>query len=57
MIGLRGRGEAAASTKARSILLAVTAIPLIPATWRAALRIVVTTLDEVTAPSGQVRRI
>jgi hypothetical protein len=34
---------------ARPILLAVTAISLIPATWRAALRIFVTTLDEVTA--------
>jgi hypothetical protein len=34
---------------ARPILLAVNAIPLIPATWRATLRIFVTTLDEVTA--------
>jgi hypothetical protein len=34
---------------ARPILLAVTAIPLIPASWRAALRIFVATLDETTA--------
>ena len=34
---------------ARPILLGVTAIPLIPVTWRAALRIFVATLDEVTA--------
>lgn len=34
---------------ARPILLGVTAIPLIPAAWRAALRIFVSTLDEVTA--------
>jgi hypothetical protein len=33
----------------RPILLGVTAIPLIPVAWRAALRIFVATLDEVTA--------
>ena len=31
------------------ILLGLTAIPLIPATWRAALRVFLMTLDEVTA--------
>jgi hypothetical protein len=34
---------------ARPILLGLTAIPLIPATWRAALRVFLKTLDEVTA--------
>ena len=33
---------------ARPILLGLTAIPLIPATWRAAMRVFLTTLDEVT---------
>jgi hypothetical protein len=33
----------------RPILLAVTAIPFIPTTWRAALRIFMAALDEVTA--------
>jgi hypothetical protein len=39
----------AAYAVARPILLAVTAISLIPTTWRATMRIFVTTLDEVTA--------
>ncbi len=34
---------------ARPILLGLAAIPLIPATWRAALRVFLKTLDEVTA--------
>ncbi len=34
---------------ARPILLGLAAIPLIPATWRAVLRVFLTTLDEVTA--------
>jgi hypothetical protein len=33
----------------RPILLVVAAIPLIPANWRAALRVFVATLDDVTA--------
>jgi hypothetical protein len=34
---------------ARPILVGLAAIPLIPAAWRAALRVFLTTLDEVTA--------
>jgi hypothetical protein len=34
---------------ARPILVGLTAIPLIPPTWRAALRVFLKTLDEVTA--------
>jgi hypothetical protein len=39
---------------ARPILLGLAAIPLIPATWRAALRVFLITLDEVTAAAGKV---
>jgi hypothetical protein len=44
----RGQRLIAAYAMSRPILIAIAAIPLVPATWRTALRIFTTTLDEVT---------